>query len=231
MTFGHVKSQIDYSLLESYKNEDQFKKTVREFRENILKNKKLSTLYSIYEQLSKPQGLSEKDAELFLNEGLVLISKLISKVKLPKLTEEIKNNYSDLDTLVYSDKSDLLERIESKKNILSNLTKEKEKISEGIKIPISSMLKIANQTLEAFISEMKSEDRKLFLELVKKDKKNLDKDYIDLKENTLKKLNVLLVNEENEDLKKTIVETIQRLDTEKCNQFNYLKLVSLEQSL
>lgn len=232
MTFGRVKSQIESTLIDSYKNEKEFKKTLREFKENVLRNQKFSKLYSIYDQLSSPQGLSEKDAEMFLSEGLDLISKLVPQVKLPFSKSDSKiNNYSDIDNLVYTNKLDLKERVESKKRILSVLKQEKKSVNESIKIPVSSMVKIANQTLENYIQEMDTESKKLFMELAKTDKENLEKNYSDLKESAVKKLSNLMTNEKEEELKEKISETIEKLSQEKFTQINYLKLVTLEKSL
>ena len=232
MTFGRVKSQIESTLIDSYKNEKEFKKTLREFKENVLKNQKFSKLYSIYDQLSSPQGLSEKDAEMFLSEGLDIISKLAPQVKLPFSKSDSKiNNYSDIDNLVYTNKLDLKERVESRKRILSVLKQEKKSVNESIKIPVSSMVKIANQTLENYIQEMDTESKKLFMELAKTDKENLEKNYSDLKESAVKKLSNLMANEKEEELKEKISETIEKLSQEKFTQINYLKLMTLEKSL
>ena len=232
MTFGRVKSQIESTLIDSYKNEKEFKKTLREFKENVLKNQKFSKLYSIYDQLSSPQGLSEKDAEMFLSEGLDIISKLAPQVKLPFSKSDSKiNNYSDIDNLVYTNKLDLKERVESRKRILSVLKQEKKSVNESIKIPVSSMVKIANQTLENYIQEMDTESKKLFMELAKTDKENLEKNYSDLKESAVKKLSNLMTNEKEEELKEKIYETIEKLSQEKFTQINYLKLMTLEKSL
>lgn len=232
MTFGRVKSQIESTLIDSYKNEKEFKKTLREFKENVLKNQKFSKLYSIYDQLSSPQGLSEKDAEMFLSEGLDIISKLAAQVKLPFSKSDSKiNNYSDIDNLVYTNKLDLKERVESRKRILSVLKQEKKSVNESIKIPVSSMVKIANQTLENYIQEMDTESKKLFMELAKTDKENLEKNYSDLKESAVKKLSNLMTNEKEEELKEKISETIEKLSQEKFTQINYLKLMTLEKSL
>lgn len=232
MTFGRVKSQIESTLIDSYKNEKEFKKTLREFKENVLKNQKFSKLYSIYDQLSSPQGLSEKDAEMFLSEGLDIISKLAPQVKLPFSKSDSKiNNYSDIDNLVYTNKLDLKERVESRKRILSVLKQEKKSVNESIKIPVSSMVKIANQTLENYIQEMDTESKKLFMELAKTDKENLEKNYSDLKESAVKKLSNLMTNEKEEELKEKISETIEKLSQEKFTQINYLKLMTLDKSL
>ena len=81
MTFGKIKSIIENDLLESYKNEKEFKQSLKEFRQNVLNNKNMSKLYSLYDQLTTPQGLNESDAKDFLEEGISLIQKLVHQLK------------------------------------------------------------------------------------------------------------------------------------------------------
>lgn len=232
MTFGQLKSTIEENLLNSYKNEKEFKKTLREFRENVLNDKKFSKLFSIYEQLSTPQGLSEKDAELFLNEGINLISKIVPSVKMRSSQNISKENvYNDIDNLVYTNKHNIIERVQSKKNILSLLMAEPKKIHESVKIPVSSMVKIANQTLENYLQTMDENSKKLFLEVIKSDKETLEKEYSTLKENTISKLSLLLTNLNEQEMKSKISETIEKLQKENFTQINYVKLVSLENGL
>ena len=141
MTFGKVKTIIENNLIDSYKNEKEFKKSLREFKHNVLENKNLSKIYSLYDQLSDSQGLSEEDAKEFIQEGVQLIQKLLQNVKLPiTLKESSNNSYSDIDTLVYDTKINLKERIEAKKNLIKVLTSKKEKVKESINIPIKSMV-------------------------------------------------------------------------------------------
>jgi hypothetical protein len=40
----------------------------------------MSKLYSLYDQLTTPQGLNESDAKDFLEEGISLIQKLIPSI-------------------------------------------------------------------------------------------------------------------------------------------------------
>ena len=232
MTFGFLKSAIEHSLIDSYKNEKEFKKTLREFRENVLSNKSISKVYALYEQLSTPQGLSQNDAEHFLSEGLNLINRTLPNIKLPKSHKQLKENiYQDIDTLVYDTKYNLKERVESKKRILNTLTTEPQKINETINIPISSMVKIANLTLENYIEKMDSNSRKIFLEIIKEDKKELEEQYFTLKENTLKKLTEILSEQSEDELKTKISETIKKLEMEEFTRINYVKLKSLENGL
>lgn len=232
MTFGQIKTTIETNLLESYKNQNDFKKTLREFKHNVLKDKNLSKIYSVYEQLSTPKSLNESDAQEFLSEGLNLINKILPNLKLPKnYLSENRNNYEDIDTLVYTTKHNLSERVEAKKSILKVLMSEPQKVQESIKIPINSMVKIANQTLETYIQNMDESTKKLFLDVVKSDNVQLKEQFESLKENTLTKLNSILESETESEIKSKLNETIQKIKGEEFSQMNYVKLVSLENNL
>jgi hypothetical protein len=231
MTFGTIKSIIEKNLLESYKNEKEFKKSLREFKQNVLNNKSISKAYSLYDQLSTPQGLSESDAKEFLEEGLNLLGKILPSIKLPKTSEQsINNKYLDIDVLV-SGELNLHERIQSKKNIISVLTTEISSIKESINIPIKSMVNIANQTLRTYIENLDESSKKEFFQLISEDSKSLETKFETLKEGTITKLQSLLENEEEFELKTKISETIDRLKSEKFDQLNFLKLKKLEESI
>ena len=171
MTFGKIKSIIENDLLESYKNEKEFKQSLKEFRQNVLNNKNMSKLYSLYDQLTTPQGLNESDAKDFLEEGISLIQKLVPSIKTPKtLSENVKNKYSDIDSLVYTNKLDLMERIKSKKALIKTLSSSKpESIKESINIPLKSMVSIANQTMNNYLENLNESDKKEFLSLMNED--------------------------------------------------------------
>lgn len=232
MTFGKIKSIIEKNLLESYQNEKEFKKSLREFKHNVLNDKPISKAYSLYDQLSTPQGLSESDAKEFLEEGVSLLVKILPSIKLPKTLEEsAENKYSDIDTLVYTNKLNLHERIQSKKNIISILTSNSKTIKESINIPIKSMVNIANQTLRTYIETLDENTKKEFFQLISEDSKSLETKFETLKESTITKLQSILDKEEEFELKTKISETIDRLKTEKFDQVNFLKIKNLEGSI
>lgn len=232
MTFGKIKSIIENNLIESYKDEQDFKKSLKEFKHNVLNNKTMSKLYSLYDQLSTPQGLNESDAKDFLEEGIHLIQKLLPNIKLPKtLSENIENKYSDIDALVYTNKLNLLERVNSKKNITSVLTSTKETVKESINIPLKSMVSIANQTLNKYVENLDESSKKEFFQLISEDTKSLEDKFETIRESAINKLNTILEKEEEFELKTKLSETIDRLKTEKFDQLNFLKLKNLEESI
>lgn len=232
MTFGKIKSIIENNLLESYKDEKEFKKSLKEFKHNVLNNKTMSKLYSLYDQLSTPQGLNESDAKDFLEEGIHLIQKLLPSIKLPRsLSENVQNKYSDIDALVYTNKLNLLERVNSKKNIISVLTSTNNVVKESINIPLKSMVSIANQTLNKYVENLDESSKKEFLQLISEDSKSLEDKFETIRESAISKLNVILEKEEEFELKTKLSETIDRLKTEKFDQLNFLKLKNLEESI
>jgi len=232
MTFGNLKSIIEKNLLESYNDEKDFKKSLREFKHNVLNNKSMSKAYTLYDQLSTPQGLSEQDAKEFLEEGINLLHKILPTIKLPKsLSESVKNNYENLDTLVYTTKLDLLERLVIKKQIISVLKEDKKVVKESINIPIKSMVSIANQTLRGYIENLDETSKKEFFKLISEDVKTLEGKFEILRENTITKLKAILEKEQELEIKTKISETIDRLGNEKFDQMNFLKLKSLEESI
>jgi hypothetical protein len=232
MTFGTIKSLIEKNLLESYKNETEFKKSLREFKHNVLSNKGMSKAYAIYDQLSSPQGLSEQDAKDFIEEGISLLNKILPSIKLPiSLSEKTENNYTEIDTLVYSQGVNLLERVNAKKNILKVITSTKESIKESIHIPISSMVAVANQTVNNYILNLDENSKKEFFQIVSEDTKTLETKFETIKESAISKLTALQNSEDSQDIKTKISETIDKVKSEKFDQLNFLKLKNLEESI
>ncbi len=232
MTFGTVKSLIENNLLESYKNESEFKKSLREFKHNVLSNKSMSRAYAIYDQLSSPQGLSEQDSKIFIEEGVNLLNNILPSIKLPtSMSQKIENKYKDIDMLVYSNNINLLERVEAKKNIIKILTSEKESIKESVNIPISSMVTVANQTISNYIESLDETTKKEFFQIVSEDSKTLENKFQSIKENAITKLTTILENEDSQEMKNKISETIEKIKIEKFDQINFLKLKNLEESI
>ena len=232
MTFGQIKSLIEKNLIESYKSEKEFKKSLKEFKHNVLNNKHMAKLYSLYDQLSTPQGLNESDAKDFLEEGVNLIQQILPNIKLPKtLSENIENKYSDIDSLVYSNKLNLLERVNSKKNVTNVLISKNKTIKESINIPLKSMVNIANQTLTKYVETLDETTKKEFIKLISEDTKTLEDKFETIKESTINKLSVMLEKEQEFELKTKLSETINKLKTEKFDQLNFIKLKNLEESI
>jgi predicted metal-dependent hydrolase len=232
MTFGKIKSLIEYNILESYKNEHTFKKSIREFKHYVSKDKQFSTLYALYDQLNTPQGLSESEAKDFLSEGINLIQNELKKIKIPKiLSESIKNEYENIDTLVYSNEINISDRLSARKEIMNVLMSNPKKVNEAISLPIKSMVKIANQTLTTYLDNLDESTRKELLSILSEETDVLQNKFEKIKEDAIGKLTNLLENEIDSETKTKIVDTIDKIKKESFNQLNFVRLKNLESTL
>jgi hypothetical protein len=233
MTFGEIKSIIENNLLKSYNNKQEFKKSLKEFKQDVLNNKNMSRLYSLYDQLTTPQGLTETEAKDFLEEGINLIQKLTPTIKPTRISSKnVSNQYINIDSLVYVNKLDLMERVESKKNLIKILVSSKpEPIKESINLPLKSMINIANQTMNGYIENLDESAKKEFIQLMSEDTTLLKRKFKTLQKNTIVKLTNLLENEKESEIKTKLSETIDKLKVEKFDQLNFFKLKNLDESI
>jgi hypothetical protein len=231
MTFGQIKSIIEKNLVESYKDSSTFKQTLKEFKHNVLNNKSFSKVYSIYDDLNIPQGLSENDAKEFLEESVNVIRHLLENTSLPKNGEKATNIYQNIDNLVYFENVNIHERLSSKKMLIDNLMLTTKGLNESPKIPLKSMVSIANQTIGKYIESLDEATKKEVFYILASKNEDLEIEYTTLKESTINKLKVLLNKQEESDIQSKINETIERIEIEKFDQVNYVKLKRLEESI
>jgi hypothetical protein len=125
-----------------------------------------------------------------------------------------------------------MERVQSKKTLIKTLVSQKpETIKESINIPLKSMVSIANQTMKGYLDNLDESTKKEFIQLMSEDTSLLKEKFETIKESTISKLNTLLENENEFEIKTKLSETIDRLKVEKFDQLNFLKLKNLEESI
>jgi hypothetical protein len=232
MTIGKLKTYFEKKFVETYQNEKEFKKVLKEFNEKVLKNKSVSRIYNLYDELTTPQGLKESESLDYINEGLRIINNEIRKQKLPSLSKEINENfYEEIDMLIYNNNLALSEIVKLKKEVSKVLSTKKPQIKESIKIPVSSMVKIANQTLKNFVETLDENSKKELFDVLKEDKKSLEILFNETKENTVSKLLSLKENEKDNTTITRIEETINKIKTEEFSQLNYFKIKKLNETI
>jgi hypothetical protein len=78
MKFGELKSKIEKCLAESYAK-DSVKKDLFVFSEMVLKNKNVSKLFYLYDELSSKKGLNEDVANEYINQSIIIYENTINK--------------------------------------------------------------------------------------------------------------------------------------------------------
>jgi len=238
MKFGLLKSKIEKYLVESYKNKN-FKDSMFVFNELILKNKNVSKLFYLYDDLSSNKSLSESIANEYINESIVILENTINKISKKQMDEiqlwvghlKTENKYSDIDNLFSSNLLTLENKLKSRKTILENLKKTtiKEDLFENVSL--NTLVEAANKTVNNYINELDTSSKKRLLKVLSEDDSKLEAKYEILKESVVEKLEDLKSTESESDVVNRIDETIQKVSNEKYDKISYFKLFELNKSL
>ena len=236
--FGELKSKIEIYLSESYKK-GTLKDNLFIFEELVLKNKNISRIFFLYDELSTKKGLQESIVNEFINESITAYENLTNKVN-PYNLKEIKmwvghikceNKYKEIDNLFSTDVLTLEGKLNSKKIICENLkTKEQEK-KEIIKVPFGSMVRIANKTIGEYITSLNEMEQIELTKLLKIPKIISEEKYNQEKEIVLEKLLKTKINEKDSETVKTIDQVLEKLKKESFSEINYLKLKNLREEI
>ena len=237
MKIGVLKSRVEKVLTESY-GKGTFKEEIKNFNRNVLSNKNISKLFFLYDELSTNKGYDQKLAEDFVFESITMFENIINKTDKKDL-EKIKkwvisvnshNQYTDIDNLFYNsgDVLHLENKVRSKKVIVEGLKKTQvNENKETILLPLSSMVKVANKSIEDFISNLNESEKKELNLLLKEDELVLVEQFQNLKDEAVVKLVVVLEGESDESVKNTINETIDNIKSKKFDRLEYFKLKNL----
>jgi hypothetical protein len=241
-TFGTIKTKIENTAIELAKK-PTFKRFIFEFNGLVLSNKDISELYYIYDDLSTNKGLDRDLANEYINESIEYSQVLIeSQTKnlnhlnawINSWNKSDENNYSDIDNAIYSTGIRNLESVlESKNNIKKTLISENKKTvipTQESNLPISSMVKIANETLKKEISLNESEQKELN-EILSLNGDKLKEEFEKVKTLVVSNLKGSLNESKDGDLTQTINKTIEKIKDSKCDHYEYYKLKKLSLGL
>ena len=241
--FGQIKSNIESLLTKSY-GKNAFKTNMKSFKSHIIENEKLAEAYFLYDELSKKKGLSKDIVDDYVNECVETIKGTLTteSTKLKEVnmwvSEGLKtdsdNNYTNIDTVVYSTSIKNLEKVLECKNTIKKLlgeTEEVTKVTESVNIPLSSMLKIATNTFNREYGDISEEEKKELKNLLSLSKTELTEEITISKGVVLKKLTEKVNESNDEDLNNRVNETINRINESEISLTSLYKLKQLEHGL
>lgn len=233
MRFGVIKTLVENKLVKSFVD-NKLDKDMKFFKNELLENKSFKRLYFIYDTLKENKSLDKETAEY-------LVDDLSREVKSIKLTENFvnkitkwtkgivkENNYTMIDDLVYGDDLKPEKKSIAKKNIIESLVKQPVVKESKKVVPISTMLKIANSNIEKTLSELNESDRQEVISTLKK--KPTKEEFESIKESTIQKLEKL-ISESDEEIKQTLVETKNKIQSTEFNKKEFIKLEQLNNGL
>jgi hypothetical protein len=237
MKFGQLKSKIEQHLLESY-SKGEFKTEMKYFKKLVLENKNIKKLYFLYDELSSNKGINSEIVNDYINECITIYENTINKVNKANLENlnhwvdgvQTENIYESIDSLFSTDILNIENKIKNRRLVSESLIKQPNVAKEPIQLPISTMVNMANKTINNYIENLNESDRQELIKFLSIDETNLEKEYQIVKEDVINKL--LLINEKSDTETSTkINETISKIKSEKYDKFSYFRLKGLRDSL
>ena len=229
MKFGQLLSKIEGLMVNSYVNETT-KFEVRNFKKLVLENKNVSIMYYIYTELSKKKGYDKTLAESYINESLRQVDKILPKLNTQKIeywAKDVvsKNNYQEIDNLIYNSPDKIMENVESRKTLIKTLSETTE-VKTAIQLPMETLLNIANREISSYIENLDEDSKRELSKVLMTEDTELSKEFDELKTKTIHSLSNL--NESmDESTTKKLQETIQQIKGEVFSKINYVKLYNL----
>jgi hypothetical protein len=244
MKFNNFKNRVFSTILESYLNNDKNK--IKEIVKILKSDKDLKDVFLFYESIENknvPKNIDINDyVETISNELPKKYSKLKNKIsQIEKhLNENKTNNESliceNLDIILNNDGSlNKLGDVVLAKNNLKNYLRENTDNPENIETFVSNQ-KALNTVLTnnfnlQFESVLSDDDKKYLQEIVNLNGKELNTKYNSLKEDVLSKINNLLNEENDNDLKEKLVLVKDEINENKISKLNLYRLIELNNSI
>ena len=235
--FGILKSKIEKVLLESYSN-DTFKDELKNFKKLVLENKNISKIFYLYDELSSKKGLNENTVNDYIHECITMYENSINKIKSSELNNlktwvgnvKSENLYETVDGLFSTDVLTIESKIKSKKLIKESLMVPKPINKEIIKLPLTTMVSVANKTISSYINGLNESEKKDLMKFLSTDDSVLKENFETIKGEVIVKLKTL---QEGSDIGtlNTITETIEKVESEKYDKLSYFKLKNLKETL
>jgi hypothetical protein len=210
------------------------------FEALILKNKNISKLFYLYDELSSNKGLNESIANEYINQSVIVYENLINKIRPEQLKEiemwvghiQCENSYKTIDNFFSNNIVDLENKLKSKNSIFECITKKvEEKKTDIVNVPISEMVNVANKTISNYIDTLSESDQKELKSLLSSNDETIKESYLMLKGSVIGKLEKLEENEQDKEVIVKINETIETIKNESFDKMRYFKLRKLNENL
>lgn len=238
MNFGILKSKIENTLLDSYKK-GKLKEELKNFKKYILEDKNISKIYYLYDDLSSNKGMNNDLVFDYINECITIyentVNKLtekdVNKIKNWVKNTNAENQYKNIDNLFSNNVLMLESRLESRRIISETLKKKPTTKSETPLIPISSMVNLANKTINNYIESLNESDKKELIKILSEDDSKYIDEFESIKESVVNKLTNLKNESTDKGTILKIDETLSKVVSEKYDKLSFFKLKGLNENI
>lgn len=243
--FGVLKEKVLQELNEAYANGN--KNEIKKILTTVIKNKDFRERYLFYEEIENKYIEDKENARLYVSEiASMLTNQSNDFIKFCNLLDKKIGNVVINENELYSSLDDLSEKdtlkntskkLKARIKLVEHLTTKKEQINEEneTKKFTSNENLLHNVLANNFnilydntLTEEQKEELKKILAITTDELKT---SFTTLKEEVTDKMNKMIVEEKNDEVKKKIEDVLTEMTTMDASKFNYYKLLQLKNGL
>jgi len=242
-SFGKIKTKILGKLTESYssKNKTEMKKILKTIKEN----EDFKDMYLFYEEVENKYFDDKDVAKLFVEELSSVLKVKSKKIKdfCKSLNETLKDVdvqdndlYSVLDQLSEEDTlNNLDKKVIAKKKLYEHLITKKE-IKESDKVLHTQNENLLHAVLVnnfnvLYNNNLSEEQKQTLKDILSIPTNDLEYKTNELKESLIKKIDSLLIESSDEEMKSKLSNVKDEVNSKKSSRINYYRLVELKNGL
>jgi len=243
--FSYYKKNIDSILENSYSNKKLFKENFHIIMGALKMSKPFREFFTLYNEIEQKEFKSKDELTEYINESILYLKPKIGSIKtvcgvlenvFSKRTNLITENnnkvYKSLDYLIYKKGvRNIPNRLEVKNNLMESILNRKPNIRLGTKLTPKTLAYTLSENYNKEFSQLSKDDKTLLSEIMSVKKENLSEEINKIKEVVLIKINSLVKESVEENLKVKLTQTKNVILTMEKDKLSLLRLKQLQTDL
>jgi hypothetical protein len=243
--FSYYKKNIDSILENSYSDKKLFKENFHVIMGALKMSKPFREFFTLYNEIEQKNFKSKNELTEYINESVYYLRPKINSLKnvctilekvFDKRTNLIKetNNktYNNLDYLIYKKGvKNITNRLEVKNNLIESVLNRKEYRKLRTKLNPQTLAYTLSENYNKEFSKLSKDDKSLLSEIMSIKKDNLFEEINKVKEVVLTRINSLVKESKEENLKAKLTQTKNVVLTMKKDKLSLLRLKQLQTDL
>ena len=243
--FSYYKKNIDSILENSYSDKKLFKENFHVIMGALKMSKPFREFFTLYNEIEQKQFNSREDLSEYINESILylkpkiksinLVCNILEKVfsKRTNLIKESENRiYKSLDYLIYKKGvRNITNKLEVKNNLIESVLDRKPIKNLSNSLTPKTLAYTLSENYNKEFSKLSKEDKGLLSEILSIKKEKLGNEINTTKESLLKRINSLVKESEEENLKAKLTQTKNAILKMNKDKLSLLRLKQLHSDL
>ena len=243
--FSYYKNNIDSILENSFKDTKKFKNNLSVIMGAMKFSKTLREFFTLYNDIESKKFKGVEEGTAYINEAIdylksrkknlqkvkPILDKIISDRK--ELCESRTNTiYQNIDNIVFNNKISTIELVAESKQILTkNIITEKKKVINKINNPKILSHVLSKNYSEVYGNKLTENQQEILKNTLLMTEDTLKKEFDNVKEISLNKINSLLSESKDESLSAKLVQVKNEIKTLKNSKKSYIRVRGLLEDL